>query len=603
MAASDQKETKPAKSDHSKYVYFRPGEIIFVVTHLSDRLSEEDFSALIDWSHKNAIDRGLRVLTRRDEDMLSFPAFPAAKSGALVSVPQEEEQPSTNSRYRAPQVENFETHNPFSIILADVKDKDDSAVYVDSDRLADFIAFLDNSIQSKESENKPNLTEQTVLEIVSPNWLSSPNSETGTGGGPGSRPVPFSGTKPPEKSQHEFHFVTEELAAKMAQLLPPIEKRGEGVIVAILDTAPCMHDLVAAYERWQKVDPQPNSQENYPGNPSPGHGLIETLLKPGGPLTVHYASYQELLRMRSVHLKDHNYNMVNHGLFVAGIIHSIAPAAEIHLYEVLNPEGVGDLKSLADGLSKILNSFPGQPLVVNCSLVLNIPLLNQPIMDLPKELKAKFIHEWAKHKDNHETLSAFTTDLWSDEVSLAELARQARAIERICNTIYEQNARVIAAAGNDWKPGSGQTTRPQARYPAAFDSAAGVGALKKRSGKQDRYDPAEYSDLSDAPAVTGIMTLGGEKGPEKGILGVYLGAFPPSEENSNQHAPKNEHDWAWWAGTSFASPIISGVTAAMLSGHSGWTTERAIRELYNAQIIVTSAGEDILDVTQGPLPV
>lgn len=604
MAASDQEVTKHPRSDHSKYVYFRPGELIFVVTHTSDNLDEKDHTALIEWSNGKASKHGLTVLPRLNENVLSFPAFPNPKLEIPAEVPQDYEPPSQNSRYRPPRIENFERHNPFSIVLADVKDSQDFNLYVDGDRLASFIAQLDKTILSNESQAELELTPGTVLETALPNWLSSPNSETGTGGGPGSRPVPFASRKPPEKSQYEFRFATKRLAEEMEKRLPPLERRGEGVIVAILDTAPCRHDLVAAYERWQKVDPQPNIPESYLGNPPQKHGLIESLLKPGGPLTVHYASIEELLRMRSVHLKDHNYDMTNHGLFVAGIIHSIAPAAEIHLYEVLNPEGVGDLISLADGLSKISNSFPGKQVVINCSLVLNIPLLNHPIIDLSKDLKARFIHEWDKHKDKHETLDRLTKDLWSEEESLAEIARQVRTIERVCNSIYEGKSRVIAAAGNDWEPGQPRSERPQARYPAAFDSVAGVGALKKRRKQDDRYDPAEYSDQSDRPTVTGIMTFGGEKGPENGVLGIYLGAFPPPDENGNQPAAENECDWAWWAGTSFATPIISGITAALLTDHPTWTTEQAISELYRLQALITSPeNEDILDVTQGPLPV
>ena len=604
MAPSDQNVNKPPRSDHAKYVYFRPGELIFVVTHTSDNLDDKDHTALIDWSNKKAGAHGLTVSRRVKENILSFPAFPNPNLEVPEGVPKDYEPPSQNSRYRPPQIENFEQHNPFSIVLADVKDNEDSNVYVDGDRLAGFIAQLDRTILSNESQSELELTPGTVLETAIPNWLSSPNSETGTGGGPGSRPVPFAGRQPPQRSQYEFRFATQRLDQDMANLLPPLERRGEGVVVAILDTAPCRQDLVAAYERWQKVDPQPDPATGFPGNPPQEHGLIESLLKPGGPLTVHYASYEELIRMRSVHLEDHNYDMTNHGLFVAGIIHSLAPAAEIHLFEVLNPEGVGDLTSLADGLSRVLKCFQGKPLVINCSLVLNIPLLNHPIIDLSRDLKAMFIHGWERHKDRHETLDRLTQDLWSDSESPAEILRQARAIQRICNTIFEARSRVIAAAGNDWEPGSGRPKRPQARYPAAFDSVAGVGALKRRHKKDDEFEPAEYSDRSDEPTVSGIMTFGGEKGAQNGILGIYLGAFPSPDKNGNQPAPENECDWAWWAGTSFATPIISGITAALLTDHPDWTTEQAISELYRVQAFSTSPeNEDVLDVTQGPLPV
>lgn len=60
------------------------------------------------------------------------------------------------------------------------------------------------------------------------------------------------------------------------------------------------------------------------------------------------------------------------------------------------------------------------------------------------------------------------------------------------------------------------------------------------------------------------MTLGGEYGIDNGVRGVYIHDFPNS---SNPGAPiTNTTGWAWWAGTSFAAPIISGMLAA------GWST-------------------------------
>ena len=59
------------------------------------------------------------------------------------------------------------------------------------------------------------------------------------------------------------------------------------------------------------------------------------------------------------------------------------------------------------------------------------------------------------------------------------------------------------------------------------------------------------------------MTLGGESGVNNGIRGVFIHDFPNS---ATPTAPiKNNTGWAWWAGTSFAAPIISGILAA------GWS--------------------------------
>jgi subtilisin family serine protease len=132
---------------------------------------------------------------------------------------------------------------------------------------------------------------------------------------------------------------------------------------------------------------------------------------------------------------------------------------------------------------------------------------------------------------------------------------------------------VIAAAGNDHRPG--QSVAPQARVPAAFDSVQGVGALPKAlPRKNGKLKKASYSNQADKPRKIGITTLGGEEGEGQGVLGLYLGEFPCGEPNCTK--------WAWWAGTSFATPVVTGVTVAVLSNMIGTDrqTQVAIERLY-----------------------
>jgi hypothetical protein len=113
----------------------------------------------------------------------------------------------------------------------------------------------------------------------------------------------------------------------------------------------------------------------------------------------------------------------------------------------------------------------------------------------------------------------------------------------------------------------------------------GVGALK-----EDSTDPTLYSNTSDQPDGEGIATFGGEKyadvpvshtKPGTGILGVYTGMFP-----DDPNAPLT--GWAWWAGTSFAAPIISGTLAALAGFHG--SLETAQDEL-NSRVIDPPSGE------------
>jgi len=143
---------------------------------------------------------------------------------------------------------------------------------------------------------------------------------------------------------------------------------------------------------------------------------------------------------------------------------------------------------------------------------------------------------------------------------------------------FDSGIAIVAAAGNDAIGGKGPhgTHRPQARFPAAFDKVVGVGALKKDDAQ------AEYSNISDQPGAVGIATLGGraemkaipgQRGKEVGyavenesVLGVYIGDFPDLDPGTTI---ENANGWGWWAGTSFAAPIVSGAIAALVArGHS-----------------------------------
>ena len=89
--------------------------------------------------------------------------------------------------------------------------------------------------------------------------------------------------------------------------------------------------------------------------------------------------------------------------------------------------------------------FSRDPLVVNCSLVLNIPLLNQPIKNLDQAFLDKIIRpgivpgEWL-------TNEILKDDAPGKEGGLRWLARQGEAIQWICDHLYFRGSRVVAAS-------------------------------------------------------------------------------------------------------------------------------------------------------------
>jgi hypothetical protein len=513
-----------------QYAYFRDDQIVFLMTHQQSSLSEDDLKS---W---------------RDDIQPHL-------NGAVINWP-----PRWFS-FRSPELSGYETPEgeigftkAFSLIVCNMKT-------VPADPL-DFLHFV--SALSTQSDLIGTEFGGLKTEEISLNWLASGTSQSGGTGGPGGWPVPFRGN--PSRAPYQFS----ELISELKEL--ELYCDGEGVDVAILDTAPCPHDLVAAYKECKGW-----------------HPLINTLLGPNGKLKVYPATYEENLRMGSTSLNKHDYKMTDHGLFAAGIVHSIVPQATIHLIEVLSPLGVGDIESLAGGFQKVFTDIykPGRKLVINCSWMLDLPLVEEHLQAL-----------------------SYTDPEYAFERELLQLAvndsKQTLVLRHKCDLFSAIGSQVIAAAGNDKK---GNGVAPATRFPAAFLSTIGVGALPRNpilDPATNKYVTSSYSNLADVPDLPNIkriVTLGGEEGEEQGVLGLYLGEFPGCEPMPNCTK------WAWWAGTSFATPILTGVIAALLSCQNGpETTQEAVEillqqpQLANQKVIVepnkTTANEAVMEVKQ-----
>jgi hypothetical protein len=587
--------------------------MVFVISHPTDEvptgdeidslLEDRNGGGVLGWSNRKK-ENDEYIIKRFKDRELHFPG-----TTGLSEPPYPDINMPAEIKYEAPTPVQ---RTAFSLIPVEVRvdpDQDNPEGLVDTPEMAELIVRLDGIRKDlEETLNYGWEKDQWVtVEVVSPNWLATPAmSEYGGGGGPGSRPVPYAG-KPSDAPSQFF------LPSEVVPLCPEDERRGEGVKVAILDTAPCLHDIVEAYEIYQKVRPERHAQQRQEVGL---HKIIETLLKPGGPLHLHPASLEDLYRMRAVHLRDHDYIMTDHGLFVAGIVHSIARAAEIHLYEVLNPQGAGDLESIAKGLWKVameqywafLERKEYPKLIVSCSLMLYLPRDGNPEdPDKPRVIPSSTPqYPIVGHRltDLDEAIVNIIRNDEGKNESDKLVVRSAAAIMWICDLLYYLGSRVIAAAGNDWDPEHGG--RPETRYPAAFERVLGIGALPNdgsttNSGKRK---PSSFSNVADEPGRVGVATLGGEPGHGKGVLGIYLGKFPPDQSAAPGNAPDfvNENHWAWWAGTSFATPIATGAVAAVMSGPMNpQTTETAIALMYQKGVIVnnqTDYEEDLLDVTQ-----
>jgi hypothetical protein len=622
-----------ARMPDRKYAFFRDDQIVLLVNHTRAFLSPDpdDLEKKRIPELENLFDRmergrflGEAKIDRPATQIFTFPKPTAAEldlQAKIISSLQDR----LNKKNKPYNPADFEPQafaddqdtdkQGFSIIVANI----DNGKAWKPDRLIQAIREL-----RKGRDFISNPQELRVLS-VSPNWLMGNSSQGGTTGGPGGIPKTYKGKDEDVGTRANFNIV-DTLKEK------GLYGNGENVDVVVFDTLPSGHDLVFAHKEWQN--------QNH---------LIKKLLGLNGKLQPHEATIEQLQRMALTSFNRHNYPMSDHGLFIAGIIHSIVPEATIHLYEVLNEFGVGDLLSLAQAFHRAYNEVyrnapPGRKTVFNCSLVLELPLVDE-------HCYADTRKDPIKDKERPDT--AEDEEFEQQVLQLVKEAQQpAFEIQELCNKLYCVGRQVVAAAGNDWENGKARHQRnnrapagatdqpadeprgdaPPARYPAGFDSVIGVGAMPRnpRANRQQKYKASTFSNIGDKPAGDAIMTLGGEEGEARGVLGLYLSdKFPrrvkPDEDKNemtiftrrpNKDDKKTEiNHWAWWAGTSFAAPIVTGAIAAVLSNrlpdgtYRVDNTEDAIQELYAAGVILdgavpgpdtTDAGEDVMEVKQGP---
>jgi hypothetical protein len=425
-----------------------------------------------------------------------------------------------------------------------------------------------------------------VLSGVSPNWLA--------GGAPHGIGVASPGGWPEEANEPQANQKRLKLKGKKEGVINLEDSTGQGsdVQVYILDTAPCLSDLAEAYEKWRK----PAEGGHSHGDESPPNELIESLLSPGGRLHVYPASQEDQRRVAGYTSLGHPYPMRDHGLFVAGILHTLAPEASLHLYEVMNPYGVGCASSLMKALSQTLDNINNNtpilenrthhpPTLVNCSLVLSISEEGHPTEEYPGEFLDPDLREYMN-----------------------------TPYERIFDSLSRAGVVVVAASGNDAQNGE----RVAARYPAAFKNVIGVGALPPEN-PPGTIKKAGYSNLAgeltgagpgdEKEEVDGYATLGGEKGPGKGVLGIFINPIPvydghlPSNKGDvrrdRTHYRYNRTGWVRWAGTSFAAPMITGILAR--SWKAGTTLNLAAAKAILddlAEPQTTDEGEKVIWLTQ-----
>jgi hypothetical protein len=403
---------------------------------------------------------------------------------------------------------------------------------------------------------------------ATPNWLSIAAPQHGCGS-PAGPPEAVPNDRSPEKPVGLFRLIASVGEAVHSQLADTGE-----VVVAILDTSPTRDAVLAAAD---PADPRSNwllrevaETVHLDGALSLGPGHFDFLSRTT-PQPVLPNLHGPEVEASGPPLNPHTFGMADHGLFAAGIVRHLAPSAEIHLIRVLGNEGVGDLHAIVSTLNALpahCRLGPGRRLVVSLSLGADIPV------------GERLLFRW--FPNSHRDLTTLRRH-WADLSAVTAPIDQALA-EAIA-ALDEQGVVLVAAAGND--AFTLPAGRKDPRYPAHYENVLGVTATK-RSGQLADYanlgEEAAFDDENGIAAYGGNASLSGSPGsgppridvnadPVDAVVGIFSAPSFPTLSG----APRtNVNGWAYWSGTSFATPIVSGFAAYLWRQHP---------ELDNHQIV------------------
>lgn len=532
-------------------------------------------------------------------------------------------------------------HSPYNyvtsiLVTLPIDDVDDVGKF--AEKTLDFIREFERNDTYRPEDND----EPIRLVSVSPNWFAIPSEILTGDGGPGDFPRPVPSTvnfrqawkfEPKRTVPIGAQNAQSEARDKMMNAVKNKHPHSNQVEVFILDTLPSQEGM-------------DNVMRFYPRNLA-----IQSLFGNGFPKMIESETLKRVPDTYRMGGK-YGYKMPDHGVFIAGTIAKMEESAEITIVEVLNEWGVGTMYSILEGLRYVLEvRDENKTTIVNCSFTMEVPLSEEQLKTHDSRLHTiravdDFLREYAIPREEPNkhvcTLDADGNtqadgryrptpfiEAWlvkplvevmdiviGDFAPLLEpeesaklgvnlrgfISSVAERAEQTINRLAKNGSLIFAAAGNDGRLGN----HPPACYPAAYDKVFGIAAYDDDSPT----DLAAYSNLADDPITQGFSTFGGtiealltHEAKEyetfyQGMMGIYLSndiAVGLDKTGDVVYEP-NENGWAYWAGTSFATGVISGMVAALAATDD---LKKVLKTLRAAKHTSQETGAHEVDIDHG----
>ncbi len=252
---------------------------------------------------------------------------------------------------------------------------------------------------------------------------------------------------------------------------------------------------------------------------------------------------------------DKSGYMRDHGLFGSGLTFAVAPQNELHLVRVLDDNAVGDLYSLASGIDGFNQSMLPKNAGTLRRVIYNFSLGLKP---LTSEIPTEIIELNRKLVEAMQSQGLTPPELINGVPLLS--------LEIPLRTAYNMGAVIIASAGND---SAGLRTAAAENVPAAYSFALGVQSTNTKQAK------ACYSNVGEIGAPGGDGGIAPNCDPQLQLCN----AAEPCDYGlvSLVSLKSNTVGFAYWVGSSFAAPLVSGVAADALE--NGVTYDKIIAGL------------------------
>jgi hypothetical protein len=251
-----------------------------------------------------------------------------------------------------------------------------------------------------------------------------------------------------------------------------------------------------------------------------------------------------------------------HGLFVSGMAHGLAPGSEYYLVEVLNDQAQGDIYTLVRGIALFMSLSAAQPMKTVFNLSLGLQIARSGLDADPQNALDALKKNLAKNFPTNPTYA-----------QLDQLEIPVASLKAIMAVAEQQGIVTVAASGND----RGSIPQTPSHAPASFPEVLGV------ASSNNLGDASCFSNPGDVAAPSGDGAAPCRE--ETSVACAPGNATQGAEENAGcvmavistvttSSAPSG---YAYWTGTSFSTPIVSGLAALVWEAAPGKTPEQ-VRE-------------------------